>query len=437
MTRKSRFLLIFLLFFGAVYGESVSDSLVQDTGKLVIKSIRIVGNKKTQSRIIMYYFKINVGDTVTQEDIHNARERLIREGIFRNVVVLPKKNGDEAHVLIIVEEGLSLRFAALGHRFTRKHGREEVWYSGELRTRFINFRGRKEQLEGIIELFDRKKFQLTWKQPYFAKLSPYYLWADAKAFFWPHEYENYNGRTISSELGVGRHLIHNLHLYIRGSYSIIRTDTASQIENFYYPRAGTGLLFENRDNQFRPMKGHYISTGVDQFGFTPDNEVYFLQGSFYWKGYFSLPGYSHYLAVTTRGIKRFGNPRYIHRIYGGGYGSIRGYGQGELKGDNEAVAAAEYRIPVYQSPVIKVPYFNLGYIMPGLDNLFGIVEAGIFWDSGVYWDYGERLAKKKVKNGGGAGLKVWVPVLQASAALDAAINLEGQFNWYAYWDVEF
>jgi len=337
-------------------------------------------------------------------------------------------------LLVIVEEGLNLLPVISPHRYERKYNREEIWYSLSMRFDFSNFRGRRETFCIGGELWDRKSFSLLWQQPYDPRINPGYLWCQLQAAVWPHPYESYDAREMLADLGAGRFLHSAWSAYTRGSVHDLRTDSLGMIREFIFPRVGMGIIFDSRDNNFRPVRGMHLSTGVDLFGLRV-GDLNFPQAHLNWKSYRPLPFLDHYVVVLSETTQRFRRPPYIKRLYGGGNGSVRGYSPGALRGDNSAVFTGEYRLAVWTTPRIAFSYID--YFVPTMNRLYGILEVAGFTDAGLYWDYGESPFHSKWAYAAGIGLRGWVPPLRRSAVLDFAWNRDGEIHIHSYLDISF
>lgn len=244
-------ILVFFLF------STPAAAMEEDSGCGMVSSIRIVGNSHTRKHIILGALRIKPGDCVNRSEIQLAQIRLERLGIFRTTDVVLQPTPQGGVVLIIVEEGLNLLPILTPHRYERKYGSQETWYSLSMNLELTNFRGRHELLSVGGEVWDRKAFSLLWKQPYDPTISPGYLWLQFRTALWPHPYELYDAQESFGEAGAGKFIYGAWSAFGRLSYHDIRTDVDSLgwPKVFQFPRAGVGFAFDNRNDTYHPMQG--------------------------------------------------------------------------------------------------------------------------------------------------------------------------------------
>lgn len=413
-----------------IFAQSAAVSSAPDT--FLVSDIRVAGNTKTLTSIILKTASLKPGDKITGADIQMAKTALEDLQIFRNVNVLSFWNNKGLSILIVVEEGLNLLPILSPHQHEKKYGHNTIWYTLSMKIDFNNFRGRQELFWIEGELWDKKSIGFGWQQP---TTSPTYFWFNFLASSWPAQFLDYDGKGLLAEFGAGQKLIRNVRGYFRTSYHNIITDSAGIIDEFLFPRLGIGLFYDTRKPAYRYQEGILLAAGMDQYGGVTSNRVDFTAGytsaSFYQK----LPFAPHYLVLFGNAEKRFDQTPYIYRLYGGGESTVRGYSPGSLEGDNRITGSLEYRYAVWKTPFIKLPYFD--YFVPALARMYGILEVAAFADAGIYWNLNENMSDHLVEYGSGIGLRGWVPPLQRSGNIDLAWNRHGEYRVHLYLDIEF
>jgi len=128
------------------YAQPIQDSLYISSELIVVDSIEIVGNEKTENDIVFRELTFSVGDTVNYSQLQFNRERVFSLGLFSKVNITPHKN--ESTTIIKIEVSETWYFYPIP--FIRSDGSKDRNYTYGINLTMKNFRGRNEDLKAIL-----------------------------------------------------------------------------------------------------------------------------------------------------------------------------------------------------------------------------------------------------------------------------------------------
>jgi outer membrane protein insertion porin family len=358
---------------------------INEGTKTKIDKVVITGNAITRRSTILRELKIKEGDDADYDLILRTKRGLEKLGVFSEVRIdeILMSEGKE-NVVISLKEG-ERNYASLGVGLETKNEPRtfEVW-NNVIRPRataeFIrsNLFGQASQLSFVTQFsLKEKRGVLSWEQPYFFGI-PFQSYLNA----WLERDEmtsfGYDQRGVSltgiKSLPKNIVLLSTLRWTRTKLYFLDITE--SEVDRVYFPFSTTSLsesiIRDQRDDNFNPEKGHFLSAVVE-WAFP-----FFKAESSYLKAFFK---YQHYIPLFSRvnfsftsrlGLGRGRMP--IHeRFFGGGSNSFRGEEFDEL-GPKD---------PVSQKPVggkaLILFIFELKF---PLSSVLQDLSGAVFYDAG-------------------------------------------------------
>ena len=182
---------------------------------------------------------------------------------------------------------------------------------------------------------------------------------------------------------------------------------------------GIGYNLDRRDSQFKPARGGVF--GVD----VQTNRVVNGSGSTYYQLGNDTRVFRSVLPHTVLALQsnlayQFGKfPEYI-RFGLGGAGTLRGYSDGEFEGAHRWFQSAELRVAPFPTWLFSVPYAR---------SVDVTVAGALFVDTGIVWDSEENFTSERWHGGYGFGLLVYSP-FQDVARVELAFNSMGHVHFY-------
>ena len=110
-----------------------------------VSEIEVLGNKKTQSRFVILWSKIEINQPLNQDMLDRARQEILNKELFKAVTVNAVASGDKVKVIISLKEK---RYTLLLPRF-RRNSDGDIKYG--LRLSMDNLNGGDQTLRVLVE----------------------------------------------------------------------------------------------------------------------------------------------------------------------------------------------------------------------------------------------------------------------------------------------
>lgn len=374
--------------------------------KVYFRRIEVVGNKKTQDKVIRRELEIEEGELYSNSDIEASRRAVQRLGFFKNVEITTQQvqgQADMIDVQVRVEERRTGNFQ-LGAGFSSTEN-----IIGNVRISQNNLFGRGQTLsvQGQISSI-RTMFNLQFTEPWLFDTR----WqASVNAYNFDFLYQDFSRQSTGGELTLGYPISDLLNWNIPGELSLRARYTLERVEvepggrgsgSLSRPGAffdsgitsslGLELAFDTRNNRLFPTKGmlHTAKVQVADDTFTL-SETEFVRTEFesrvyvplFWKFVLRLNGQLGYIAGLDPGqpVPLF------ERYFVGGPETVRGFDrftlgpslnvarQGSdpgsslsefsIGGNKQLLLTAEVEFPILTSAGVK------GVVFADAGNAFG------------------------------------------------------------------
>lgn len=284
---------------------------VREGDRIFVDRINILGNNRTQDKVIRREFRIEEGDAFNAAKLKTSRRNVENLNYFSKVDIqtIPTDDENKADINVNVEEK-STGYFNVGVGYSTVNG-------ALIRTGVTenNFQGKGQQLGLDVGVSQRtQEYDLSFTEPYFLdrKLS-----AGADLFHTEEDYQDegsYDSQSTGGRLRLGWDYTDNLSQFVRYT---LRQDEISNVDrdaSIYIKKeegqttgsiVGQTLVYDKRDSSVNPKEGYYLSFGNDIAGAGGDDK--------YLK--FDTKVYSYYTVADYYTFKLFANAGYIE-----GYG---------------------------------------------------------------------------------------------------------------------
>lgn len=437
------------------------------SGKVVVREIRMNGNRRTREHIILRELDFRPGDTLLTANL-SQRLELNRRKIFNtNLFVtvgakVARLNADQ----IDVEFDLKEQWYILGYPVFQLADRNfnEWWYDrGRDLSRTIygvnlrhrNVRGRAEELRVNAEFGFARYFDVFYRIPYLDRKQKLGLTVGASFL----DSKNLAYRTnldklvfLRSEDILRERFYTNAVLRRRNKFYDFQflelryttqtvADTIARLNPFYFLDGRTrqrfwllsyAYLYDFRDKAQYPLRGHLFSAAVNRWGLLPSDDVHLTELSATYARFLPLGrGKRWFAAFGAEGKTSAPLNQPFLQTRGLGYGTdlVRGYERFVVDGQSYFYARNTLKFQAldrtfFLKPLRKFPQFNTLplAIFPNVYADFGIVANR----------YPERNNSRLANRwlfGGGVGLDfvTWYNVV---IRLNYSVNREGQRGFY-------
>lgn len=409
------FTILFFAWIGTFFPFMV---MAQPEKSLIVESIRIEGNTKTNASVIRNYLTIEEGQAVTRRQLSAAESRLQQTNFFKDVYILtlPGSEKGTAQVVVQVKER---RWPFL--QFKSGYNELDGWYISPLGIRFDNLLGHGNIFGGDFVIGDRiTATHVGFTRPF--------IWGSEydfqiEAFGAQRDFVQYvEGEKFNQLVKEG-----GLKLGISGNsgipkfFSLAFISQNAQADSFltrgsdkstkYSPpqylardsgkneirRFVLAFTVDTRDYKANPSAGWWGSVSYDQ---SSKN-----LGSFanYYSTIVDLRRYQPIWKNLTSAIRlKWGRVSeeapFYEKFYLGGPNSLRGYDDRSLTppgyASNITLGSAELRFP-------------LSARMKSKDRLIGV----LFYDAGYAWNQPDTWEFKSLKAGLGFGVRLKLPII--------------------------
>jgi outer membrane protein insertion porin family len=433
---------------------------VAETPRVFVERIDINGNTHTMDKVVRREFRLNEGDAFNSIQVKRTTERIKSLGYFQEDLEVDQSQGSGPDRIVLttnVEEkptgelSLSAGFSSI----------ENFIFQGSIKER--NFRGKGQELRANISYSSySKSAEIGFTEPYFLDksiaLAGDIFRRDQSSFNFLNNSRNttYKQATTGFQIRTGVPI--NEYLFFQGRYGL-SYDNITLGNEFFTDPDGTGplpsfcdpllagrflceaigkrltsslgysVIYNTKDSNVRPTRGHSISLSQDFAGLWGLGEVAYIKTRInaekYWRvsdgGFiFSLTaegGYVHPLENRGSAAQGIDDVRLTDRFYLG-EGQIRGF---DIRGVGPRVQRVSFLPGVVNNLPANIPQLDRNQIQDdaigGRAYYLGRAELQIPLGSGAK----ELGLRPSIFIDAGAVFKVARPLLQTLQAQRAAV----------------
>lgn len=361
---------------------------------LRLSEVRFEGNQKTRDYVIEREIKAVPGEPFNWRVIEGDMRRLFHLGFFQNVVPpeIEWDLGDDPNerpdlkVTYILEERQT-GSAGFGAGYSSSSG-----LMGYVEVSDDNLFGRGQQA-GLRWEFGQKEssYDLSFREPNVMGSgisTGFNLYNQANRGLKDKDNKEYDLRSVGGNLSLG----YRFTDFLRGDmqYRLENQRTTYESEPTQTRQLRSLLLGISGDTTNQPF---YPTSGL-RYNISAENAGNFLGGDLDFTKY--RGSISTYLRVGSNdqvialrlmgGMSANGLPSSeVFRV--GGADSVRGYGYGQMQGDTQLVANAEYRF-----------------------HISDLVQGVVFADTGQAWQHDEPIDLSQLRTAYGIGVRVETPL---------------------------
>ena len=330
----------------------------------VLNKVVLLGNKFTNSEIILRELPFKEGDTVTVQEVNYARERIYSTGLFAKVMTnIEKLRRGKADLLIYVEE----RWYIWPYPVFGFWDRDVKKFYAGAGIADLNLSGLDDPLWATVAFGYNPFGGITYTNPAVGKNKRYMVTLSANyshgmAFGSQSIYSSGEFNAVFGNLGidVGRRfgIYSSLTLGLRYNYVSESSDSEHLVlsptgkDNF--ASAGLDYVYDSRDLKSFATQGAYFDIGISKYGFG-ESSVDFGRARFDARSY--LPFFNS-LTFASRVYGNFawgpGIPMYDN-VFIGYYERIRGMFNTVSEGQSMLGGNLELRIPIIRSFYLEIP----------------------------------------------------------------------------------
>lgn len=406
------FMLGLCLFSGVFAGINDTDTLtLHENDKVIIDSVKVIGNESTEEFIIIREMTFGPGDTVNSKILEFNRERIFSRGIFSFVGINVVTKDSLNTALITVKESWNIYPIPFLH--LEENTLSKSTYGINLL--YKNFRGRDETIRAITAFGYDPSFSLEYYNPVVdyendisfrgtlfyskvlnkSKLAETFIGDSFEYLFTGGGFTL--GKRINqfnqAFLGVGFN-------YIEAQDDITSIFTASKTKIDRVPFLSISYVYDTRDLTQFPKDGRLIILDYVMKG-AGVQDIFYNVVKIDYREYRLITGD---LKVKWRGVHRrtLGKhvPTYDKSYLG--YGEyIRGHKGEKTEGDNYLIGSAELSYPIFNEWNLS---FKLPLIPEKLTRARLGMHFGIFVDTGAVFENEQSLNSFDFSTGYGFGL---------------------------------
>ena len=435
---------------------------VAETPRVFVERIDINGNTHTMDKVVRREFRLNEGDAFNSIQVKRTTERIKSLGYFQEDLEVEQSQGSGPDRIVLttnVEEkptgelSLSAGFSSI----------ENFIFQGSIKER--NFRGKGQELRANISYSSySKSAELGFTEPYFLDksiaLAGDIFRRDLSSFNFLNNSRNttYNQSTTGFQIRTGVPV--NEYLFFQGRYGLSYDDITLDKTQFFTDPDGAGplaaacdparagrflceaigkrltsslgysVIYNTKDSNQRPTRGHSVSLSQDFAGLWGLGEVAYIKNRLnadkYWKltdsGFvFSVTlegGYVHPLENRGSAASGIDDVRLTDRFYLG-EGQIRGF---DIRGLGPRVQRIFYDGAVQGGVAVNAPRLTRNEIQDdaigGRAYYLGRAELEIPLGSGAK----ELGLRPSIFIDAGAVFKVAQPLLQTQFLLSTGAD---------------
>ncbi|MCE6992287.1 BamA/TamA family outer membrane protein [Dyadobacter sp. CY323] len=437
--KKICLFVIFLIIAGYAHGQIVT---ADSSGLLVIGDVRVEGNHRTRSGIILREMAIKTGDTLTtaalKEQLEIDRRKVVNTNLFVTVELLTQANVDSVRtdIRIVVKERWYFIFLPVFQLADRNFN--EWWYERKrdlsrttygVYLSYGNVTGRADKLRFLAEFGFIPKFELAYSLPYLDKAqktgitigtsyslnktTAFRTWRDKLQYF---NSEEVNRERFSAYVALSRrnkyYTFHSVDL--RWSHGNISDTIATLNPNYFldskkkqeYFQLTYTFSYDKRDNVQYALSGQTAGIQVSKSGLLPSDDINMLYFYGSVRKYVPL-GKKFFFNTGFRGRVSFPKRQPYQQTVGLGYRNdlVRGYELYVVDGQDYGLIKNElkYRLFSTQKHLSFIPIRQFNTIPLA-------VYLNTFADAGYVKNHYPEFSNTRLGNsmlyGAGAGLDI-------------------------------
>ncbi|MBO9638877.1 BamA/TamA family outer membrane protein [Siphonobacter aquaeclarae] len=429
------------VFSALLHFQSVSPAL-PDSGYVIVKEIRLTGNRKTKDFIIRRELDFTEGDTLWQSSLSERIEKNRRKVFNTNLFVTADAKVDQTNPKeAIVEFDLREQWYILGFPIFQLADRNfnEWWYERNrdlsrtiygVNLRHYNVRGRAEQLRVNLEFGFARYLEFAYRIPYIDRKRKLGVTVGASY----NTTKNLAYRTDADKLVYlkGEDLLRerfyaNVIFRRRNKYYDFQNlelryathtiaDTVARINPNYFLNGRTrqkyflasyGYTYDFRDKAQYPLRGFTFSAVLNRYGLLPGDDIDLTDLTVGFNRYKPLGG-RWYFGMAAEAKTSYPQRQPYLQTRGLGYLNdlVRGYELFTIDGQHYAYIRNTLRYQLYDKkiflkPLRKIRQFNTLPIE---------IYPNVFVDGGQSWNQYNKLNNSRFANhflfGYGVGLDV-------------------------------
>ena len=412
------FFLIFGLFITCVHSQQNTSN-----DSLIIQRIILVGNEKTQDKVILRELESEAGKPLDFNVLQQDQKRLLNLNLFTRVDIQPVQT--EAGVALIVFVAERWYIFPLPILFYTERDVEKLSYGFGIVHE--NFRGAATYVQASGWLGYNPGFELVYRNPWigggqhlFSQITLYSKNLKTLAILDERFEEKHRGLSLT----LGKRWGHHLYASLTAGYRRVELPendaglAASPDGVDHLPSLGCAFRYDTRDLYAYPRKGIYFSVFANESLYRSTQILQLGQDTRYY-----LPLWSSVILggrLATDLVR--GDVPVYEMLYLGYSERIRGHFDSRYSGRNRVMSSLSLRFPI-----LPVRYLNLdaGGLLPVYSNNlpFGISGA-LFADTGAVWQTWSALDRDDFLSGYGFGLHVHLPYIDLFR-IDFAYDTKG------------
>jgi Surface antigen variable number repeat len=404
-----------------------------------VNSIRVSGNLKTHTAIVLRELPFKVGDSLEvktlDKTLERAKQNVFNTNLFTTVELLQNQTTEGVQITIILKERwyfLALPMAMLADRsfnewwYDRNHDFSRLTYG--ITAKHFNLSGNNDQLRIKAFLGFIPYFELSYFKPYIDKRKRiglrtglFYSSQRTMAFRTWHDKLDFfatDKRMIQRKGGFMelrlRNALYNFNTAYFGFSKISLADTIAKLNPYYF---GKGVveqntftfiydyLYERKDNKQYPLKGKSFYAQMANFWFLKNSVPYQLNLVVAYNQYIQL---SKKIYFETNSRIKWSSPNQQHYpfVSGFGYGNnwVRGYELYVIDGQHTALQRNTLKYQALKrnfdlGKIIKLKQFNSFPLA---------IYPTLYFDMGYVKNFRPILSQSSLANtflyGGGVGM---------------------------------
>ncbi len=406
--------------------------------RVVIDSIKLVGNETTKDFIILRELNFSPGDTLTPVLAKYNRDRIYSLGIFNIVEVYPETVNNKTYAVINVEEGWYIY--PVPFLEIRESDWKKLSYGAILVVK--NFRGRNESIS-LSGAFGYNPFlRLMYYTPYLFRENDIFFNISASYGTVTNKSSNaaalhgsdFDQKTITGMVEAGKRFGLFQRVSLTAGYSYVETPffikgiSASDSRIDHTPFISLGYSYDTRDLIQFPREGLLGAASFELKGLGNDGINYNIF-KLDFREYRPIIGDLHAKWRFTTRVTGGKLVPFYDMSYIGFDERIRGHYTEQLEGNNYYLGSMELFYPILKDIHINLDFVPL--LPKSLLSYRVAIYAELFGDAGTTKFKGESLSIKDIRSGYGGGLTLLIlpyNVVRFEVGLDEYHNAEFILN---------
>jgi outer membrane protein insertion porin family len=374
-----------------------------------VEDIRVEGNTKTRTYVIMRNLRTRVGQVIRKKKIKRDMERLNNLGYFETVNMDVEPGSSPGKVVLawkVKEQKTGLATLGLGYSGGGA-GALQPGLTGAISYSEKNLGGKGQTASAQWQRgVNIDSLSLSFYDPAINKLQDSLGFSFYNSAFQelrqpvyglPNlQYAYYNDKRAGGSVTYGKLLTDDLRLFLTVKHEELRIEQSADSQ---YQVTGVtngtqtvnssalAAIFDTRDDVFNPYEGNYLNASVELAGGLLKGDFDYTKSILEWRKYFPLR-HEKTLAFRAWGGNISGSAPITENFYVGGTDTLRGYPDNSFYGTSMVVLNLEFRFPIADIKMLK---------------------GAVFVDAGNAWMPGQKdiTLKKDV----GVGLRIVFPTL--------------------------